>query len=242
VGWLKVLSLTLDYFFPPHCLLCESRDIYQTGCFICSHCVESIPFIAHPYCLRCGKPFLTQNDRDHVCGTCLTHDPYLTIVRALGIYEGSLGTIVHLLKYKQKFAIEGILALLLDVYRDSDIDFRSYDCLIPVPLHRSRLRQRGFNQAVILANVLRKKHNVPLQRLALQRTVATPPQVRLQGKERMKNVHNAFRVRDAAMVDNKSILLLDDVYTTGATLNECARVLRDAGALRVDGFVIARAV
>ena len=83
---------------------------------------------------------------------------------------------------------------------------------------------------------------MPLQRLTLQRTVATPPQVRLQGKERMKNVRNAFKVKDAALVQNKSILLLDDVYTTGATMNECARVLRGAGARRVDGFVIARAV
>jgi ComF family protein len=153
-----------------------------------------------------------------------------------------LRKIIHLLKYKQKFAIERILALLLDDYQNIDINFCSYDFFIPVPLHRSRLRQRGFNQAVVLGNVLRRKHNMPLQRLAMQRIVATLPQVRLQGKERMENVRNAFKIRDAALVQNKSILLLDDVYTTGATMNECARALRDAGALRVDGFVVARAV
>lgn len=240
--WSNLFSSALDYLFPPYCLLCESRDIYQTGCFICKGCVDSIPFITHPYCFRCGKPFLTQTDRDHLCGNCLTHDAFFTIVRALGKYEGSLGKIVHLLKYKQKFATEKILTLLLDRYQNGEINFCSYDFLIPVPLHRSRLRQRGFNQAVVLGNVLRKKYNLPLERFALQRTVATLPQVRLQGKERMKNVRNAFKVKDAALVDGKSILLLDDVYTTGATINECARVLREGGASRVDGFVIARAV
>jgi len=242
VGWFSLFSSALDYLFPPYCLLCESRYIYQGGCFICKSCVDSISFITHPFCSRCGKPFLTQSDRDHLCGNCLTHGSYFTIVRALGTYEGSLRKIIHLLKYKQKFAIEKILTLLLDVYQNIDINFCSYDFFVPVPLHRSRLRQRGFNQAVVLGNVLRRKYNMPLQRLALQRTVATLPQVRLQGKERMKNVRNAFKIRDAALVQKKSILLLDDVYTTGATMNECARVLRDAGALRVDGFVVARAV
>jgi len=242
VGWFSAFSSVLDYLFPPYCLLCESRDIYQGGCFICRSCVDSISFITHPLCSRCGKPFLTQSDRDHLCGNCLTHNSYFTTVRALGTYEGSLGKIVHLLKYKQKFAIEEVLTLLLDICQHIDINFCSYDFFVPVPLHRSRLRQRGFNQAVVLGNVLRKKHTMPLQRLTLQRTVATPPQVRLRGKERMKNMRNAFKVKDAALVQNKSILLLDDVYTTGATMNECARVLKKAGALRVDGFVIARAV
>jgi ComF family protein len=153
-----------------------------------------------------------------------------------------LGSIVHLLKYKQKFAVERILALLLNVNKNLDINFCSYDFSIPVPLHRSRLRHRGFNQAVVWGNVLHKRHNVPLKRLVLQRTVATLPQVQLQGKERTKNVRNAFKVKDPTLLQNKTILLLDDVYTTGATMNECARVLKDAGALRVDGFVIARAV
>lgn len=242
MGWFSLFSSALDYLFPPYCLLCESRHICQAGCFICRSCVDSISFITHPFCSQCGKPFYTQSDRDHLCGNCLTHDSYFTIVRALGKYDGSLKKIVHLLKYKQKFAVEEILALLFDVYQNIDINFCSYDFSIPVPLHRSRLRQRGFNQAVVVGNVLRRKHNIPLHRLALQRTVATPPQVRLQGKERMKNVRNAFKVRDAALVQRKSILLLDDVYTTGATMNECARVLRDAGASRVDGFVVARAV
>ena len=214
MGWSSLFSSALDFLFRPHCLLCESRDIYQSGCLICRGSVDSIPFIKPPFCSWCGKPFLTQTDRVHLCGNCLTHDSFFTIVRALGTYEGSLEKIVHLLKYSRKFAIEEILGLLLDMHRIIDINFCSYDFLVPVPLHRSRLRQRGFNQAVIMGNLLRKKHNMPVKRFVLKRTAATRPQVELQGKERMKNVRKAFEVNDAAAVHNKAVLLLDDVYTT----------------------------
>ena len=132
--------------------------------------------------------------------------------------------------------------LLLDHRHNQAITFSSYDLLIPVPLHKSRLRQRGFNQTVILGNILKKKYHLPLRANILQRTTHTPPQVTLPVKERKANMRNAFKVNEPGSVEGKTILLLDDVYTTGATMNECARILKKSGASRVDGFVIARAV
>ncbi len=131
---------------------------------------------------------------------------------------------------------------LLDHMHNHAITFSSYDLLIPVPLHRSRLRQRGFNQTVILGNILKKKYHLPLHTNILQRTAHTLPQVTLPVKARKVNMRNAFKVKESQSVEGKTILLLDDVYTTGATMNECARILKKSGASRVDGFVIARAV
>ena len=224
------------------CLLCGSKDLYHEGCLICKDCLNSVAFISHPVCVRCGKPFLTEATRDHVCGNCLTQEPYFNRVRALGRYEGALETIIHNLKYKQKFSMVNLLNVLLEHKHNHAIAFPSYDLLIPVPLHRSRLRQRGFNQTVIVGNILKKKYRLPLHTNILQRIAPTRSQVTLPVKARKANMQNAFRVKKPRSVEGKTILLLDDVYTTGATMNECARVLKKSGASQVDGFVIARAV
>jgi ComF family protein len=241
-GAAKIISLALDFLFPPVCLLCGSEDLYQTGYLICKDCLNSISFISHPVCVRCGKPFLTETTRDHVCGNCLTQGPSFNLVRALGRYEGALETIIHNLKYKQKFSMAHLLRFLLDHIHNHDIIFSSYDVLIPVPLHMTRLRQRGFNQTVILGNILKKKYHLPLHTDILQRTAHTLPQVTLPVQARKVNMRNAFNVKKPQYVEGKTILLLDDVYTTGATMNECARTLKKSGASQVDGFVIARAV
>jgi ComF family protein len=240
--WYKVISSALNFLFPPICLLCGSKDLYQAGCLICKDCFNSISFISHPVCVRCGKPFLTETTRNHVCGNCLTQEPSFNLVRALGRYEGALETIIHNFKYKQKFSMVNLFNFLLDNMQNHEITFASYDLLIPVPLHRSRLRQRGFNQSVILGNILKKKYQMSLQPKVLQRIVSTHPQVTLPVKARKINMRNAFKVKESQSVEGKAILLLDDVYTTGATMNECARILKKSGASRVDGFVIARAV
>ncbi|HPD60666.1 MAG TPA: ComF family protein [Thermodesulfobacteriota bacterium] len=237
----KVISLALNFLFPPICLLCGSKDTYHARCLICKDCLNSISFISHPVCVRCGKPFLTEVIRDHVCGSCLTQEPHFNLVRALGRYEGALATIIHNLKYRQKFSMVNLLNFLLDMH-NHEITFSSYDLLIPVPLHRSRLRQRGFNQTVILGNILKKKYHLPVHTNILKRISHTLPQVTLPVKARKINIRNAFKVKKPRSVKGKTILLLDDVYTTGATINECARILKKSGACRVDGFVIARAV
>jgi len=207
---------------------------------ICQSCIDSIQLITHPFCLQCGKPFLTESDRDHLCGACLNQKSYLTIVRALGKYEGVLQKLIHQFKYRQQFAVSNIFELLLEGCQKNYINFGSYHFSVPVPLHRSRLRQRGFNQSVLWGKIIRGKYNLPLKSMILKRVFCTLPQIELQGKARENNVRNAFKVKNPEVVKGKTILLLDDVYTTGATMKECARALKKAGALRVDGFTIAR--
>lgn len=149
---------------------------------------------------------------------------------------------IHLLKYKQKLALKPAFQALLDQSGTHDMDFSCYDLIIPVPLHIRRLRERGFNQAVVWGEIVGETYCIPVKRAVLRRSTWTTPQVTLHGATRKENIRDAFSVRDASAVRNKSVLLVDDVYTTGATMGECAAVLRQVGAVLVDGFVIARAV
>jgi ComF family protein len=162
--------------------------------------------------------------------------------RALGTYEGPLREAIHRWKYEGKIYItplfgEWMARRFVDHWR---IDL--FDLVIPVPLHTQRLRERGFNQALLLAQDLGRRLGIPIGKRVLEKRKSTAPQVSLSGAEREKGVRGAFVLRNEGEVEKKGILLVDDVYTTGATVNECAKVLLDGGARRVDVFTLAHAV
>lgn len=143
-------------------------------------------------------------------------------------------------KYNRDVGLAAPLARVLQ--QRSPFDVTKYDVLMPVPLHVSRLRWRGFNQALLLAGRIGRGHGVRVDAFSLERSRATQPQVELDENDRRRNVARAFRVTRPAKVRDHRILLVDDVYTTGSTVNECSRVLLDAGARSVDVLVLARAV
>jgi ComF family protein len=150
--------------------------------------------------------------------------------------------LIHRFKYREE---SGLAAPLGDLLAGGDYPgFRIGDAtvVVPVPLHRQRLRERGFNQSLLLARVVGRRHGIPVAARALRRTAATPPQVTLGRKERERNVRGAFTAGDAAHLPGERALLVDDVYTTGSTLKECARVLVDAGAREVFVLTLARSV
>lgn len=232
----------LNFLFPPFCLVCGSRTAEENNLLICNDCFRGITLISRPSCVRCGRPFLTAEGDDHVCGACLHSKSTITSVKALGVYDETLRRLIHLIKYKGRFAAVSVLRGLLEgqaLLRDY---VTAHDIIVPVPLHKRRLRERGFNQAVLWGTVVGGTFRIPVQCNAVLRNRWTAPQVRLHGTERMNNVRNAFSVRKPSSLKNAAVLLVDDVYTTGATMNECARVIRKAGAWRVDGLVIARAL
>ena len=231
----------LNYFLPPFCLVCGVRISDEKNSFVCSDCFRAITLIGHPSCIRCGKPFLTAEGDDHVCGKCLHMRSNINSVKALGTYDGTLRSLVHLIKYKQKFAAIAVVGHLLDCHTRWNDYVAAHDIIVPVPLHKRRLKERGFNQAVLWGNIVGKKFHIPVAVNAVLRTRWTAPQVSLRGRERTNNVRNAFSVNTPSLLNNASVLLVDDVYTTGATMNECARMVKKAGASRIDGLVIARA-
>ena len=164
------------------------------------------------------------------------------MARALGFYEGSLQEAIHRWKYEGKEYLSILFAEWMAERFYHYWDYNFFDFLIPVPLHKKRLRERGFNQALLLVRELSRRTGIPYRKRVLQKKRLTVPQVKLSGAEREKRVRGTFHLLDKEAVMEKSILLVDDVYTTGATVNECARILLAGGAKRVDILTLAHTV
>ena len=186
-------------------------------------------------------PYPHQEGEDHLCGECLVAERPFAVARAVGLYEDTLLTAIHLFKYRGRIGIGKILGNIMADFSGGIWDMKSFSVIMPVPLHKKRLRERGFNQAVILARAIAKRFALPLDFMALRREVLTAPQVGLGHEERSINVRGAFTVRKPERAAGKRILLVDDVYTTGSTLAECAKTLLKAGADSVAVLTLARA-
>jgi len=231
----------IDLIFPPHCAFCGTSLAEDDTAEICSGCLRSIRFISPPICPKCGFPFPMEMGEDHLCGQCLGRQCHFGSARALGLYEGPIREAIHHLKYGGKSFLAKPLVGLLDRGYPF-IDYGSYDLLVPVPLHPKRLRERGFNQALILGKAIGQREGVPCRGFLLKKIRWSLPQINLSPKEREKNVKGSFAVADPGVVRGKRVLLIDDVMTTGSTVNECAGELLKAGAGEVDVFTLARAV
>jgi ComF family protein len=237
-----LFSALLDIFFPPLCLACKSFVPDSAEILLCAACREKIIPIQSPMCVICGIPFHTEQGMDHTCGECATtHRPFAA-ARSAVIFDGPAQELIHRLKYGKKTHLSHLLALLTARRVALFITESGAELVVPVPLHRKRLRQRGFNQSVLLSVVLAKSWHLPISKNNLRRIRWTEPQIHLAVADRMRNVRGAFAVKDPTQIEGKRLVLVDDVYTTGSTVTECARVLRNAGAKEVYVVTIARAV
>ena len=204
--------------------------------------------IRSPKCSVCGFMFESREGGDHACATCIGTPPAFGKAKAYGRYDGSLRAAIHLLKYRGKTYLAEPLGLLLFQefvanWRPSDID-----CIIPVPLHEKRLRRRGFNQTYQLI----RKWPVYLEKMGgydghakiapgvLLRRKRTKAQVGMTRKERLTNMRGVFAVRSPSLAEGRRFLLIDDVFTTGATANECAKTLLKNGGTAVDVLTLAQ--
>jgi ComF family protein len=239
----RVASGMMDLLCPPRCLLCDrfTTDLVPGERDWCPECLEGFKPLPSGYGGIGGAPFKSDRGSVHTCGACRKKRPVYDRAIAAGMYEDKLRQAVHALKYNGRTELAGPLADYMVRHLDAPFYPAQADLILPVPLHKNRLRSRGFNQALLLAKALfrgddarRIRHDV------LHRLVDTTPQVNLKGEERRKNVRGAFAVSVPETVRGKGILLMDDVYTTGATINECARVLKKAGALSVWALTLAR--
>jgi ComF family protein len=240
---MRLFRHILDFFLPTSCAYCNG-PIGNSGIpYFCASCWTDFDAMTGPVCPSCGKPFESpetlSHSPDHCCLSCRQAPPVFDQALSIGYFEGSLREAIHQFKYRPCRALGRPLAswTAKNIRPVADIDN-----IIPVPLHVTRLRQRGFNQSLILAHELSNTFSLPLLFDNLERVRQTRPQVELSGSERIKNVAGAFSLRRPDEMRDRDVLLIDDVYTTGATLNECARVLKDAGASRVTALTIARAV
>ena len=230
----------VDFFFPPKCALCGQIPEDHRPDLPCASCRQRIPPVSPPRCPGCGVPFEAPGD-DHLCSACLTERRFFSVARAMGIYEGWIAETLSRFKYHGASHLAIPLGNFMAECHDPDLLWSAIDLLIPVPLHPHRLRQRGFNQSLLLARQIGRRHSIPVDFLSLERTRVTVPQVELSGAERKKNLYGAFRIRKKENIHQKHILLVDDVFTTGATARECSKVLLRAGAKKVDVITCARA-
>ena len=229
----------LDVILPPICHICHSFIPNASTLHICPTCRDLLPLVVSPLCPICGIPFIGAGS-DHRCGACLANPPLFDTARAPFLYEGSIRDLIHSFKYSQKTHLRNPLALLTIEGMGVFLTEKKPNLIIPVPLHRSRLRQRGFNQAVLLGRIVSQHLSLPMRTDVLVRTRPTEPQIDLSATERRVNVKGAFAIYKPEQIACKRILLLDDVMTTGSTMNECAKVLKNAGAESVMAVTIAR--
>ena len=228
-----------DLLFPPLCLGCKRRLESSQPPLFCSHCATSLAFIRSPLCSRCGIPFVSGDN--HLCGDCLTDRHAFDLARSLCLYRPPLSDLILALKFHGHLAGISTFRTLL-ACSDLHDAFCVPDIILPVPLHDSRLRERGFNQANMIATGCFAQWKKNIAPKVLIRHRSTTPQSLLSGKERRQNLHDVFSLINPSRVSGAKVLLVDDVYTTGSTVNACSKVLRQAGVERIEVFTLARSL
>ncbi len=242
-GLSRFFNQAVEVLFSPECVHCgNERD--AKGTFLCSPCREDIRYIRDPLCGLCGQPGEIDYPYPHdefVCGLCQAAPYAFKRARSLGHYETALKSLIRALKYqKQTGAVGEIRPLLQAWFEIAGDDYQGFT-VVPVPLHHDKMMERGFDQTYLIAREVADALSVPLQADGLIRARATPPQAELERSQRSANVKNAFAATSPEQIAGKNILLVDDVFTTGSTINEAAKVLKRSGAGRVEAFTLARA-
>jgi len=235
---LKVLELM---FFPSFCKLCGKLLDSEGEKVVCTSCLKELKPRRSSYCLCCGSFFETYGD-PHLCYKCIKKKPVFSLHRSCSVYRGKLKDLILLFKY-QKFKVLG-KELAVYMYRSLVPDealWWDLEAVVPVPLHKARKRQRGFNQSYELARYLADFKGLELLEKALIKKVNVPPQTSLPAEQRKINNRGAYEVVDPQKVKGKILLLVDDVYTTGATVSECSSVLLKSGAREVRVATLAQA-
>jgi ComF family protein len=243
--WLANLSGALtSVCFPAGCRLCDQLLPDARRVPLCDHCLDSFQKIGPGSCDLCGQPgaFDPEFPKDlSYCPDCQQHRFAFQLARSYGLYEGPLARAIVLLKHEQIEPLGTWFASrLVEVVRKEAARLAA-DIIVPVPLHRQRTRERGYNQVDVFGRPLARRLRLPYRPVLLTRSLPRPERHLLRSDERWEAVRDAFAVREGGRVDNLRILLLDDVMTTGATLDACSRALREAGAESVLGLTVARA-
>jgi ComF family protein len=227
-----------DLIFPPFCPICE-QQLSHNEHLVCEDCFESIHTIESRFCRRCAAPL---EEERKTCRYCKDKKYHFTKVRALGTFSPPLSEMVHLLKYERKTHLANRLGILLANIFLADHELSSSSIIIPVPLHPTRMRERGYNQSLLLAKKVAEISRTELCTHAISRAKPTKSQTALAHTQRIDNLRNAFRIEDSEPLAGKSVTVVDDVLTSGTTLDEMAKTLLDAGAELIYGLVLARAM
>lgn len=239
-NWLEVV---LSYFYPPVCQICGEAAASPAEGYICRECAggpSGVKRIEPPYCQKCGLPFEGEMTTQFECGNCLEMDFAFAFARAAVLASPLVLEVVHRYKYKRALWFEPFLSRLLIERAASELIRGDWDCIVPVPLHPLKQREREFNQAERLARQLSAATGLPMRKDILQRRTYTETQTALSRSQRSANMRGAFALRRRKELAGEKIILVDDVLTTGATTGACAKALMENGAGAVGVWTVAR--
>ncbi|HEY6418050.1 MAG TPA: ComF family protein [Candidatus Binataceae bacterium] len=239
------LGQLVNFLYPPRCAACGARFGLDDGRRVCGDCLARMERLPEPLCVVCGGPVESVMDGREECARCLHTRPSFAHARSIARYrptaEDEPGTLPALIR-RHKYGLDQSVGRALAEYLGAELPLSAanYDVVVPVPLHWRRLWWRGFNQATLLAGEVAMRLGRPLDTASVVRRKATTPQTSRDHDERRRNVRRAFAVKYPERVASRRVLLVDDVMTTGATVDECARAILAAGAQSVDVFTLAR--
>jgi ComF family protein len=238
---MRWLNVALGFVYPEVCQNCGEQRATPAEGYICARCRNQVKFIHPPFCERCGLPFEGDITTPFQCGNCRGMDLYFESARSAVAARGVVLEAIHRYKYRRALWFEPFLADLLLRKAVPELRRERWDWIVPVPLHPLKEREREFNQAERLAGILGRACGIPVASRLLKRVVPTRTQTRLSRSERADNVRGAFAPGPGRRnLRGQRIVLIDDVFTTGATTNACARLLRKAGADDVCVWTVAR--
>jgi ComF family protein len=235
-----VSDSALGFIYPNVCQICGDEGASTREGFVCSHCWQQVRFIKPPYCRRCGLPFEGELTESFECSNCRDLELDFAFARSAVSARTTVLEVIHRYKYQRALWFEPFLADLLLREALPALREQTWDRIVPVPLHPAKKRQREFNQAERLAAHLSAATGIPMGTDLLRRVTATQTQTKLTRQQRADNMRSAFAMHRPENLDGKCILLFDDVLTTGATTNACAKVLRKAGAAEIGVWTVAR--
>ena len=244
-GLAEARDAVVSIVFPAACRICERLLTRASRIPICDNCLGSFAPLPEKICVTCGRPLEAYPLREGealLCPACKTGQYEFDRARSYAIYEGALIRAIVLLKFEEMTPLGHWFGeRLAELVRRGEEELAA-DVVVPVPLHRQRQRERGYNQADLIARPLARRLGLPCRPVLLVRTKPRPDKLHLSLEERWSSVRGAFAAKPGSRVDNLRVLLVDDVMTTGATLDACARALRQAGARTVIGLTVARAL
>ncbi|WP_372846135.1 ComF family protein [Pontiella sp.] len=229
----------LDMVYPRNCVGC-GRSSPETFRFICWDCWSDAAKVEPPFCGLCGDPVAGAVDHGFICFSCSAKKPAFDGARSAARYEGVVGEALRQLKYEKAIWLAPDLAEILRHCLMAEYPGQTFDLIVPVPLYHVRRRARGYNQSAVLAQELAKRIGCQTIPSMLRRIRPTATQTNLTAPMRLSNVHNAFQSRREKWLAGRRVLLVDDVMTTGATVNACAKALKQGGAMSVHVLTVAR--
>ena len=225
----RFLSLLADLVYPPRCPVCN--DIVTAGGGgICENCRQKISYVTEPYCMKCGKPI--ENEENEFCRDCLDKKHSFNEGRSVLVYDEYMSRSIYRFKYNSKKEYARIYGQLISDRLGSKIRSWNADALLPVPIHKSRMKKRGYNQATLIAREVSKRLNIPVRDNILIRKTQTKAQKSLGAAERENNLKKAFIVRKNSVKLN-TVIVIDDIYTTGSTIDAVSAVLKESGVSNV---------